>query len=439
MTSKLLFEVENLGLINKASLDIGKINVIVGKNSTGKSTSSKLLFCLLTASSKEGVSIANNEVKSRFSSIIQSLRYSFFNNGELNEDLERIEKLLLKQPSKKLFDDVTCELEHLIENISIGDAKEKFSKDIDKIKEVVLLNEDRTSQYANTFNSLLNSEYRYSLTDNDTYVKFKGITGNTSFDQEILIKGNIRKGIIHREYFDYFNFDNIIYIDSPSILEFDMDIFKSEYNFENNIINSDVPYHLQLLNRKLKSTNKRTVYDEKYYENLINFKKIIDSLIGGNFKFDKKSQKFIFEKNDEVFPMGNTASGLKQLGILQLLLENRELTENSFLIMDEPEINLHPELQVKLAEILVLAAKELNITVYINTHSPFLAEAIEVYSKNLDIFEYCNFYLTEKISNEQKFDFILMKDMDIMEIYENLGAPFETINKIRFQNELKNK
>ena len=44
MVAEMLLEIENLGLINKANLDIGKINVIVGKNSTGKSTSSKFLF-----------------------------------------------------------------------------------------------------------------------------------------------------------------------------------------------------------------------------------------------------------------------------------------------------------------------------------------------------------------------------------------------------------
>ncbi len=31
MVAEMLLEIENLGLINKANLDIGKINVIVGK------------------------------------------------------------------------------------------------------------------------------------------------------------------------------------------------------------------------------------------------------------------------------------------------------------------------------------------------------------------------------------------------------------------------
>lgn len=65
MAAEMLLEIENLGLINKANLDIGKINVIVGKNSTGKSTSSKFLFSLLTAASSEGTQLANMDIHSK--------------------------------------------------------------------------------------------------------------------------------------------------------------------------------------------------------------------------------------------------------------------------------------------------------------------------------------------------------------------------------------
>ena len=136
--------------------------------------------------------------------------------------------------------------------------------------------------------------------------------------------------------------------------------------------------------------------------------------------------------------MQNTASGLKQLGVIQLLLKNNELTKNSFLILDEPEINLHPDFQIKFAQILVLMAKYLNITVYINTHSPFFAEAIEVYSKYFSIYNQTKFYLTEESENKDKFDYRLMDDIDIMEVYNNLGNPFDTLNEIRFKTELRN-
>ena len=93
--------------------------------------------------------------------------------------------------------------------------------------------------------------------------------------------------------------------------------------------------------------------------------------------------------------MTNTASGVKQIGILQLLLANRKLKPGSFLIIDEPEVNLHPEWQFKFAEILVLLVKELNITIYVNTHSPMFIEAIEVFSDFYDLKDDTYYYLTK--------------------------------------------
>ena len=120
-----------------------------------------------------------------------------------------------------------------------------------------------------------------------------------------------------------------------------------------------------------------------------------------------------------------------------MLLSNRKLTEHSFLIIDEPEVNLHPEWQVEFAEMIVLMIKELNISIFINTHSPFLAEALEVYAKYYKIYDETNFYLTEKVKDEEKYDYVLMENDDISEVYKNLGNPFDTLNKIRFETELR--
>ena len=40
MENDLILEIDNVGPISHAKIDIGKINIIGGKNSTGKSTSS---------------------------------------------------------------------------------------------------------------------------------------------------------------------------------------------------------------------------------------------------------------------------------------------------------------------------------------------------------------------------------------------------------------
>ena len=57
----------------------------------------------------------------------------------------------------------------------------------------------------------------------------------------------------------------------------------------------------------------------------------------------------------------STLSRIKEIGIIQTLIKINKLKENSFLIIDELEASLHPEWEIKFAEILVLIVKELNI------------------------------------------------------------------------------
>ena len=120
MQNKLLLEIENLGPINKANLDIKKINVIVGKNSTGKSTSSKFLFCLLTALSKEGIYLANMDIKNRLNQIFYLLTFNYFDGDSFeSKDLTPIEDLLDKPSSNELFDEICHKLYDLSKKINL--------------------------------------------------------------------------------------------------------------------------------------------------------------------------------------------------------------------------------------------------------------------------------------------------------------------------------
>lgn len=56
---------------------------------------------------------------------------------------------------------------------------------------------------------------------------------------------------------------------------------------------------------------------------------------------------------------------------MRCILHYRVLRKKSVLILDEPEINLHPEWQTEYARIIVMLQKELELYVVITTHSPF--------------------------------------------------------------------
>lgn len=62
---------------------------------------------------------------------------------------------------------------------------------------------------------------------------------------------------------------------------------------------------------------------------------------------------------------------------MRCILHYRVLRKKSVLILDEPEINLHPEWQTEYARIIVMLQKELELHVVITTHSPFFLKALE--------------------------------------------------------------
>ena len=130
----------------------------------------------------------------------------------------------------------------------------------------------------------------------------------------------------------------------------------------------------------------------------------------------------------------NISSGIQQITILQILLANYRLQPRSFLIIDEPEVNLHPKWQFKFAEILVLLAKELDITIYLNSHSPLFIEAIDAFTEFYDMEDEINYYLTEECGD--KYDFVKINSNELYKIYSNLGDIYDEIHRLKIRNRL---
>ena len=189
--------------------------------------------------------------------------------------------------------------------------------------------------------------------------------------------------------------------------------------------------HVQSLIKSIQKNSNEylEVFDEIKNKSIIELQSMISDLINGKFKYDEGELKYSDDYGVSC-SMSNTASGIKQIGIIQLLLANRKLKLNSFLIIDEPEVNLHPEWQVKLAQILVLLAKNLDIYIYINTHSPMFIEAMSLYSEFYDLLDDTNVYLTEK-HKLGGFTFKKIHPKDMGAVYENLSRPYDDLDDIK--------
>ncbi|MBP0016451.1 MAG: AAA family ATPase [Cyanobacteria bacterium SBLK] len=91
--------------------------------------------------------------------------------------------------------------------------------------------------------------------------------------------------------------------------------------------------------------------------------------------------EFFFKphKQEKDLPMYLASSSVNQLSLLYLYFKYWVAEENNFLMMDEPEENLHPANQVLLLELLLDFANQNDNRVLITTHSPLLANALNNY------------------------------------------------------------
>ena len=123
------------------------------------------------------------------------------------------------------------------------------------------------------------------------------------------------------------------------------------------------------------------------------------------------------------------STGMKSFGVLKMLLEAGYLSKSEILILDEPEIHLHPEWQLKYAELIVLLAKEYQLRVLITSHSSYFIEAIELHSQKHKIDGGVRYYKTQPLENGMSEIVNVTNDLEFL--YRDLvGGSIETFEKL---------
>lgn len=242
-------------------------------------------------------------------------------------------------------------------------------------------------------------------------------------------------------FFDNDFLGNVFYVDNVSLIDFE------ERNSKFKI------YHVSELMNALYPKNSMARPTSHYDDDTKKILEKIEDIVEGQYDnrgYDfykrkpsnnymntvKNANSFDDKEFRSIMMVHNLPSGIKQIGMVELLLRNYKFTKNCFLIIDEPEVNLHPTWQFKFAEILVLLAKDLNVTIYLNSHSPMFIESIDAFCEFYDMEDDVNYYLTQKIGKENKFDFIKINSNQLYKLYDNLGDGYKLINKLRIRKRL---
>ena len=430
MTDEMTLLLNDFGPIIESKIDIGKITVIGGENATGKSTTSKILYCFLRANSARRQEITYDRIIKLIKEKTDYIKRFLKNEdgcdikfNDLKSRLTRYENEV-RNSNKSGLEVITEIFEEIKERIDDEDISFESQKEVDETFEEVekfikLVEDNDNALYVSIMKKLLKDEF--STDDFDGYFEISGNNGNSDFNFKIDFNDN---DLSSDEVFDstgWFSVNDIYYIDSFSILDLDQNL---------GLNNSE---HAKFLNENLKKEADESddLFDDKVNEKIIKLEEEIEDIINGKFAFDNGELVYTPE-NGERCRMKNTASGVKQIGIIQLLLNNRKLKEDSFLIIDEPEVNLHPAWQVKFAGVLALLVKNLNVSLYLNSHSPMFIEAIDAWSYYYDLTDYTKYYLSEAAADKEGLNNIFeVKYEELYRIYENLGNPYDDIEDIR--------
>lgn len=427
MSDTMKLSLKDFGPIDTAEIDIGKITVIGGENATGKSTTSKILYCFLRANSKKRQEITYEYIVNLIKDEIRDIQRYLRNQENSKIDFKDLRKKLTQ--NSKDFNSILEIYDEIKERIGSENFSDESIDEIDErlfaIDDLIEIVEDNGNPlYVSIMKKLLKAEF--STADFNGVFRINGIYKNKPFDFNIDFENNDLSSDDVFKSEGWFTLNDIYYIDSFSILDLDQNLGLNDSEHAGFLTN----------NLKKEADESDDLFDDKVNENIIALENEINEIINGEFIYE--NGELVYSPiNGEKCRMKNTASGIKQVGIIQLLLNNRKLKENSFLVIDEPEVNLHPAWQVKFAGILALLVKNLNVSLYINSHSPVFIEAIDAFAYYYDLTEDTKYYLSEKSKENEGFNNIFeVNSEELYKIYDNLGNPYDDIDQIRIKKQL---
>lgn len=134
----------------------------------------------------------------------------------------------------------------------------------------------------------------------------------------------------------------------------------------------------------------------------------------------------------EPVPIGNASMGSKAMLLLRFLVENIIVRKGDILVLDEPEIHLHPEWQITYAHALVLIAKQLGINMIVTTHSPYFLKALAGYSGIEDYGEHVHYYTADDNADGSN-SFREVQSEDVGTLYSTMARPLRTIDEDVFR------
>ncbi len=422
-------KIKNIGMIENADVKLSGLTVIAGENDTGKSTIGKILFCIIKTVSRYQEDFSESK-EHKINELLEKLYFTIRRYAKISEE-ESLETLrdafsidnYLEAP------DYVQYLEELKNYIYKLDIENKIQgilfSIIDSLDKIINEPDDKHKYIQSALNKVFRSEFDSFILKNDENIGKIELYEENLLLLDIYIDKNNK--IELSKNFQPIYLNDATFVETPLILNNHDLLIRSTtgLNATKSISRRlGIPYttlHTKDLFDKLKEISFSHALFDEIDENEITNQ--VSALINGELIYDNDDKDFKYIKNSNKIPIKNTATGIKSFGIIQLLVENEFINEKSFLILDEPEIHLHPKWQLEYAKLISILVKN-DVPVLITSHSPYMIEALQRFNEGNDN---VNFYIAENDNIDKIKD---SNSLTLSRIFEKLSEPFEEFDNM---------
>lgn len=427
---------EQVGLLENFSFKLRPFTILAGLNGTGKSTITRSLYSILNVLNKEVLVVFLSNVER------QLYRYSFVFPDDSNKYQQTINDIKFL---KDLFSDthyISLKTDKINAGLKFKAIKERLSIIQIEISQQRFIRHSNLSQMLQNIIELLDDidsvelqiieeQLRESFCKNFQIPDTKQFINNKKSYLEARISFSKNSSVVC----------DIVLKDNNKIAYDIKGEFISECKKLNNVLYIESPVHFKLAKflierRETLSLNELTGVPEYVYDMLdLLSRKIIKShnpillpheigdfleALNGKLKISNNLEMTYQDNSGMSYNLEQTAMGIINLGIINLLIENGVIEKNGFIILDEPETNLHPEWQVILVDLLYLLSKK-GVNIIIATHSSNIVRRLEnILMKEEDKDFFGINYLSSELKDEYHTNDILkeMNNAYIRNVFE---------------------
>ena len=402
--------------IRNADISLNGISVLSGINGSGKSTVSRLVYDIIRSMKGYNFIVLRNLRASllKYFSVLENLILTAAYDFDAYEKYSSLFKLsnldilplldsyvssscdiILKAFKENQFESEKERQRRMIINTINGEDSLSIEDALDKLKSIV---------HQNVVIAQENVKKRPFAILADNLDKLYGSTLSKSvsmyeYGESIFSVDRVSVPIPH-----YVN--HVFYIDTPFALE-------------------DTYYqHWLELNEALKNNDYQT------YSSISSFigKRIVKGV--ARYESSENYSGYLFkDTNGNDFELRQAATGIKSFSIIQMLLNNGQITEDTLLILDEPEVHLHPQWIVEFARVIVMIHKIIGTKFLISSHNPDMVSAIRYIAESEGCLKNLEFYVAKRAKDGIGHYSFKSTGLNIEPIFKSFNKSYERLTK----------